>query len=204
MTQQQSTMTLLRHGLPESSQSEQIFRGVTDDLLTELGWQQMTNALNSLTALDLVISSPLRRCYDFAHKLAIDLNLPLQVFEELKEINFGQWDGQSIQQIELDYADKLKKFWQNPIENTPPNGESVLDFQQRVINCWNNILTENKGKNCLFIIHGGVQKIILAQILEMPVNAIHNIEVPYACSSTIQIYYSETGYVSTLKSHGKC
>ena len=149
------------------------------------------------------MTSPLRRCSEFAKELSDERALPLQQLETLKEINFGQWEGKSARQIESETDSLLKKFWQNPIEHTPPDGEPLLEFQQRVLACWNDIIIRNKGKNCLIISHGGVQKIILAQVLKMPVEAIHTIEVPYACCSVIQVYYSETGFLTTLKSHGE-
>ena len=200
MNQQQSTMTLLRHGEPLGGP---IFRGITDDALTESGWQQMTHAVKKMPGFELILTSPLRRCSKFAKELSDERALPLQQLETLKEINFGQWEGKSARQIESESASLLKKFWQNPIENTPPDGEPLLEFQQRVLACWNDIIIANKGKNCLIISHGGVQKIILAQVLNMPVEAIHTIEVPYACCSVIQVYYSGTGFLSTLKSHGE-
>ncbi|MCU7967191.1 MAG: histidine phosphatase family protein, partial [gamma proteobacterium symbiont of Bathyaustriella thionipta] len=59
MKQEKSTITLLRHGEPEGGT---VFRGITDDLLTEMGWQQMNDAVNTLKNIDIILSSPLRRC----------------------------------------------------------------------------------------------------------------------------------------------
>ncbi|MDX2506433.1 MAG: histidine phosphatase family protein [Gammaproteobacteria bacterium] len=198
-TQQFSTVILLRHGQPQGGQ---VFRGATDDVLTEQGWKQMANAVSGLTDIELIMTSPLRRCCEFAVKLADQRALPLLQLEALKEIDFGQWEGKSAQQIESESSAELHRFWQNPIENTPPAGEPLLEFQQRVIDCWHELIMGNRGKNCLIISHGGVQKVILSEVLKMPVQAMHNIEVPYACSSMIHVYYSATEYLTTLKSHG--
>ncbi len=151
--------------------------------------------------VDHIISSPLKRCYDFAENLSKTHSLPLEITEELKEINFGLWEGQSVQSIKDNEGDRLNKFWQDPLNNTPPEGEPVLDFQNRVVSCWNKLLMAQSGRNCLLIAHGGVQKMILADVLKMPVHAIHNIEVPYACCSTFQVYYNGPDVLVTLKSH---
>jgi len=186
------------HELPTSP----IFRGITDDVLSAIGWQQMDNAVRELSDIDNIICSPLRRCSEFARKLARQRGLSLRQSDALKEINFGQWEGQSVQQIASESGPELKNFWQNPLANTPPGGEPVLEFQHRVIEFWQQFLTASKGQNSLIITHGGVQKIILATVLDMPVQAVHNIEVPYACCSKIQVYYSDAEIVTTLKFHG--
>jgi len=199
MKQEKSTITLLRHGEPQGGK---IFRGITDDLLTDTGWQQMHDAMDFLDNHDLIFSSPLRRCADFAEKVAAQQALPLHKAEALQEINFGQWEGQSVAQLVAQENSKLTDFWRDPIANTPPGGESVQDFQQRVISFWHELIMKQKGKKCLLVTHGGVQKMILAEVLRMPIQAIHNIEVGYACCSTLQVYYSDKDYCVTLKSHG--
>ncbi|MCW8929978.1 MAG: alpha-ribazole phosphatase family protein [Gammaproteobacteria bacterium] len=197
-----ATIIVLRHGEPESNNtSEKIFRGITDDPLTKQGWRQMTTAFESLNDIDYMFTSPLKRCSEFAHQIANKHRLPIQTIDALQEINFGQWDGQPVQKIADDYPEQLKLFWENPSDYTPPDGEPVLDFQKRVTTFWNTLLPAQKGKSCLLVAHGGVQKMILAQVLKMPVEAIHGIEVPYACCSTFQVYYTGTEIITTLKSH---
>lgn len=202
---QSSTFILLRHGEPSDSLlSEKIFRGITDNTLTKKGWQQMSDAVSkhaSIEKLDHIISSPLKRCYDFSESLSTKHSLPLKIISALKEIDFGQWDGQTVQSVKDNDGDRLDKFWQDPLNNTPPDGEPVLAFQTRVVACWNELLMKHRGKNCLLVSHGGVQKMILAEILKMPIHTIHNIEVPYACCTTLQVYYNGPKFLVTLKSH---
>ncbi len=204
--QKSSTIILLRHGEPSSSNasgssSQRIFRGITDDVLTQKGWQQMSSAVKNINDIDIILTSPLKRCAEFASKLSDEHSLPLEIIDDLREIDFGQWDGKSVQDVAENDAQQLKKFWQNPLANTPPGGEPVADFQKRIISFWNELLMTQRGKNCLLILHGGVQKMILAEVLQMPVQAIHNIEVPYACCSTFRVYYNAQEYFTTLKSH---
>jgi len=60
------TLDLLRHGQPEGGN---VFRGRTDHPLTEEGWQQMYQSCEN-RQWDVIITSPLSRCQEFAHKLA--------------------------------------------------------------------------------------------------------------------------------------
>lgn len=202
MNQALSTIMLLRHGEPKGSpSSEHVFRGITDHKLTQNGWQEMHSALQHIDDFEQILTSPLKRCFEFAEALSKKRGVPLAVINELKEINFGQWDGQSVQSIEKNDGERLRKFWQNPSANTPPGGEPVVNFQKRVVSSWHELLLAQRGKNCLLITHGGVQKIILAEVLKMPIEAIHNIEVPYACCTTFNVYYNKDEIITTLKSH---
>lgn len=203
-----SRVILLRHGEPDDGDnlsskkpSQKIFRGITDDPLTDKGWQQMSDTLENIENIEQVFTSPLIRCSEFANKFSMDNALPLDVIDALKEINFGEWEGQLVQKISENQNEQLKQFWENPMEYTPPCGEPVIDFQKRVITFWHKFLTEQRNKTTLIVLHGGVQKMILAEVLKMPVQAIHNIEVPYACCSIIQVYYNGSEYLTTLKSH---
>ena len=161
----------------------------------------MSMALKNQLAVDQIFASPLKRCSEFSNQFSTENNLPIQICEELKEINFGQWDGQPVQKIAEDYGKELEMFWKMPLEYTPPAGEPVLEFKSRIISFWNKLLNAHRGQTCLIVSHGGVQKIILAEVLKMPIEAIHNIEVPYACCSTIEVYYHDNDFMCTLKSH---
>jgi broad specificity phosphatase PhoE len=205
-----STITILRHGQPEdqhnpSTNTPPIFRGATDDPLSSVGWSQMNTAIEHLKnrdiAINSIITSPLKRCVKFAQQLSQQQAIPLETIDALKEINFGQWDGVSVQLIAEKYPQHLHLFWQDPMNHPPPEGELLGHFQQRILNVWQQLLIRQKGKHCLLISHGGVQKIILAEVLNMPIQAIHNIEIPYACCSTFQIYHDNNPPLVTLKLH---
>ena len=204
---------LLRHGLTEDHElldGKAVLRGRTDTPLSHTGWQQMHKALEGLNFQQLV-SSPLQRCAAFAGFVAKQKQLALTIEPDLQEIDFGQWDGQTTETIASHSKEALLQFWSDPVKNTPPDAESLTDFYRRVVQCWNTILRtpqiqnpqkSQKPLDTLLVIHAGVQKIILAHILDMPLSAIHNIEVPYACCSTIQVYYNEDDIKATLKQHG--
>ncbi|MCP3852082.1 MAG: alpha-ribazole phosphatase family protein [Gammaproteobacteria bacterium] len=210
---EQTKIIIIRHGEPASSNDslEKIFRGVTDDLLTQEGWLQMAKALKSHTHIDQIFTSPLLRCYQFASQYAEKNQIPLKTIEALKEINFGDWDGKPVRLIAEHSAKQLQQFWKNPLLYTPPGGEPVADFKNRVLFFWNDLVVKCQGKTCLLITHGGVQKIILSEVLNMPIEAMHNIEVPYACCSSFEVYYFENKehenkvhedeWTATLKSH---
>lgn len=191
---------LLRHG---ETIDESCFRGHTDDPLSETGWQQMLSALDQYKS-ETVITSPLIRCAKFATQWTDQKNITAKEMSEFKEINFGDWDGLTAEQIKVTNEKELKDFWSNPAKNTPPNGESLVDFQQRVMTGLQNLITNHKDQNILLITHGGVIRIIIAHVLSMPLNKLLSLELPLASMSRIRITFDdhENQYFS-LVSHAK-
>ena len=96
---------ILRHGQPQGGD---VIRGRIDHPLSDEGWQQMFKAAGARNAADTataliksppwteIISSPLQRCRQFAERLTDQHQLPLQVQDQLQEIDYGVWDGLPI------------------------------------------------------------------------------------------------------------
>ena len=188
----------MRHGEVDD---KAVFRGHTDDPLNKLGYRQMTDALTNYST-DIVVSSPLCRCADFTKKWCGENNQTMTVVHDFTEINFGDWDGKSIEQIETHNKSALRDFWNDPVNNTPPNAESLSDFKQRIIQAWERLIAEYKDKNILLITHGGVIKMIIAHILSVPMDKLLSIEVPLASITRIRVSFDEQSQVyCSLVSH---
>jgi alpha-ribazole phosphatase len=91
--------------------------------------------------------------------------LRLQFEPELREMNFGQWDGIAFDAMPPEQWQQLENFWQQPAQVTPPQGETLQLFQRRVVRAWERMCAHNPGEHQLVICHGGVIRIILAHIL---------------------------------------
>jgi alpha-ribazole phosphatase len=185
---------VLRHGEPVGGAR---YRGRTDDALSETGWQQMADAVK-LKGANLsgktppwtdIISSPLSRCADFARQLSNTHQRKLHIEPRLAEIDFGDWENMSSQQIMAHEPDRLKQYWNDPINITPPNGERLSAFNSRVTAAWNDILTQHAAggnEHLLIVTHGGTLRIILSQVLAMPLTSLFSIDAPYACLTRFQ------------------
>lgn len=178
---------LLRHGEPQGDQ--QIFRGRTDDPLSAVGWQQMKNTIGEHRPWDTIVCSPAIRCARFAENLAVRLSLPIEQDEQLWELDFGKWDGKPFSDIKRSSPELLSRFWHDPVKTTPPGGEPLLQFQQRILNAWNQLQHNSQGKHCLIITHSGPIRVIIGYILGIPLNSLLTLELPYACLSRIRVYF---------------
>ncbi len=157
-------LDLLRHG--ETTLSHTL-RGHLDDALTEHGWLQMQSTiqqyLDAQVHWDVIISSPLQRCQNFAAAFAKQLELPLLLNAEIKEMYFGDWEGVSTQTIYENEPELLANFWQFPTQYHAPNGESLHQFQQRALHGFNEIYVQMQQHNwnkALIVTHGGVIKLL--------------------------------------------
>ena len=166
---------LLRHGEPEGGSR---YRGNRiDDPLTEKGWQQMWSGVGEKQTWDVIITSPLLRCFDFANKLAEQRNIPVVVDEQFKEIGFGVWEGKIKSELKIKREKEFNAFYADPVFNTPEGAEPVGDFFIRVASAFNNVRTQHTGKNILIIAHAGVIRAIVTHVINAPVECMYKLNV---------------------------
>jgi len=189
-----TTIDLLRHGEPDGGPR---YRGHRDDPLTELGWRQMSAAVDGLGGSEAgwsqIVSSPLQRCADFARQLAGQSGLPLALEPDLREIHFGQWEGKDSAQLLREDPHRLQRYWADPQAVTPPGGESLARFQQRVGRAWTRLLQRHSGGHLLLITHGGVMRVLLNTMLGIPPRAMFGIHIPYASLSRLRVEHHPDG-----------
>lgn len=194
-----TTIDLLRNGVVED---DAVFCGSTDDLLTDQGWQQMVKALENKNDWDLIVSSPLQRCREFAELIASEDDIDIEVDRNFDEIDFGLWEGFSPEQIMEEEAELLNAWWQSPTKLTPPKGEDFHQFQSRVLKAFKEIVENNSGKKILIVSDSWAIRVILMHILGLHGEQLFRINVDYACLSQIQIHHDEVGQQGCLISHG--
>lgn len=194
-----TTIDLLRHGDVEGGRK---YRGQLDDPLSELGWQQLRSVTENKQNWQHIISSPLKRCSEFAEELAQSLKLPLNNESEFKEVSFGLWEGKTADELLKSDPENIKRYWNDPIQETPPQGENLLSFEKRILAAWQKILNDYKGGHVLLISHAGVMRIILCHILGMPVTELFKLDIGLAKASRIQVEHAEGEAWPRLIFHG--
>jgi len=162
---------LLRRGEVEGPVA--IARGSgTDVPLTETGWAQMNliaQTLHHEGSLTSIASSPLTRCSHFAEQFGIETAIPLTILPDMREIDFGDWEGKQAEEIQE--KELLSRFMENPDALQLPGGESFDQFANRIIESWESWLTGASGEHRLLISHGLVQRVLLSHLLAMPISS---------------------------------
>ena len=160
------TLDLLRHG---ETADGAIYRGRTDSLLTGQGRMQMEQTLTvhgQQSPWQAVYSSPLQRCLHVARDYADQQGLPLVEDARLQELDFGAWEGQTLEQVWRDYPEQSELFWQHPDKHPPPDGESIQALQQR-LGLLLAELYQSEYQQLLLITHGGVIRALVAGVLDI-------------------------------------
>lgn len=118
-------LLLIRHG--QTGGNRQRYVGWEDLPLDEVGVAQARAVAELLAGerIDAVYASPLSRALDTARPLAEARGLPIQVREELKEIDYGRYQG-------LLKADQPLKLRHEHLVAPMPGGESLHDVFLRV------------------------------------------------------------------------
>lgn len=209
-------LVFLRHG---HCQGGEILRGKTDVALSEQGQIQMQQAFDSLALCPVAVySSPLKRCAIFSDFIAKQHLLPITLLDSLQEIDFGQWDGQTWQALYQLHQAQLDAYWANPWQhdNTPPEGEHLVDFSARVKQSLlqiirqmlNSIDAEIQGESLnsaklasetliselpnqvLIVTHGGVMRCVMALLLgaEGQTGVFTQLQLPYAALMTVDVF----------------
>lgn len=185
MNRYTTVIDLMRHGEPEGGR---MFRGTRDDPLSATGWQQMRTVAAEFRSWDVVVSSPLRRCREFAEQLAGRHGLPVEIDPQFREIGFGAWEGLTAEHVEAGFPGALAEYWRAPESYTPPGGEPLVRFDARIESAWDGLLERQRGRHVLLVCHGGVIRACLRQVLGLPLANIWRIDVPYAAPSRVRIH----------------
>ena len=194
-----TVIDLLRHGEVEGGSK---YRGQQDDPLTSYGWQQLRDVTSQPQQWQQIITSPLKRCSDFADELAERHSLPIEKRTAFKEISFGLWEGKTAEQLLTSDEQAIRAYWNDPVNSTPPQGENLLTFANRVQAGWDELLSEFQGKHLLLICHAGVMRVIICHVLGMPFTEIFKLDVGLATVSRIQIDYADGVNWPRLIFHG--
>lgn len=168
-------LILIRHGKPEMKTGEKIFLGRTDMHIDEEGRKQMETVAAmcpvSIQKLWVSTSSRCRESADVFLKKYLSEhpeNKPeIHYMDELQEINMGQWDGKSFEEIKREYPLEYEKRGENLAGYCVPGGESFLMVQKRAVCALQEIL-RNPKENHVLITHLGVMRTLYCCFKGLP------------------------------------
>jgi ribonuclease H / adenosylcobalamin/alpha-ribazole phosphatase len=178
---------LLRHGDTELS-PEHRFSGLSDLPLSADGTRQARAAACHLatgTPIDVVVSSPLQRAVDTAAIAAGELGLTAVVDEDLRETDFGAWEGLTLAEIQQRWP-AAAAAWRRDPEQKPPGGESFTDTAHRVNRACERLLRDHGGKTVLVVSHITPIKIMLCRALGVPLGTLYRLYLGSACINEIR------------------
>jgi alpha-ribazole phosphatase/probable phosphoglycerate mutase len=163
---------MARHGQTEWN-SVTRYQGKTDVPLNEIGRLQAARLAARLSSWEpeRLFTTPLCRARETAEivrrRLRMDEKPGLSILDDLAEIDFGDWEGHTIPEIEGKYAMLYGRWREDPSQVTPPNGESLPQILERVGRALETIL-EGDAERILVVGHGGIMRACLVRLLGVP------------------------------------
>src|SRR5258708_31099750 len=182
-----TTTTLLRHGDTRLSPDRRL-SGLRALPLSPSGPRQARAAACRLAAgapIDAVVSSPLQRAAATAAIAAGELGLTAVIDDDLRETDFGDWDGFTLAEIQQRWP-AAAEVWRRDPEQAPPGGESFAATAHRVNRACDRLLRDHGGQTVLVVSHITPIKILLCQALGVPLGTLYRLYFGSARINEIQ------------------
>jgi len=178
---------LLRHGEVEA-RYHRIFGGRIDMELSPRGHEQAKALAGWLRAVhfNAIYSSPMKRAQQTLAPLAAHSPAAPRTVDDLREVDFGAWTGLSWQQVHEQFNVSAFDWLHMLEEGAIPGAESAANLRARVEPCLRRILTECRGQTAAIVCHGGVIRMLLAVLLQLPVPKLAHFDIEYASATVVE------------------
>jgi probable phosphoglycerate mutase len=176
---------LMRHGKPQFPDDKRYIYGQTDFPLSDAGKKQAKAIGGALASvpMDRIISSDLIRAADTADIVAGLQKKKLCAVERdpsLREINMGEWDGLTKDEIAEGYVDIFRERGQDVENTTPPGGESLERLRVRGTGAFERITEESRDlRNILITAHGAIIWSVVSGLFDMPLGNLFRFGLDY-------------------------
>ncbi|MBD5133240.1 MAG: histidine phosphatase family protein [Clostridiales bacterium] len=151
---------LVRHG-QSTGNERQLFFGVRDYPLTELGREQAKQAADKLREVEFTrcVSSPLSRAWDTAMICAEGRFVVPEACPALREQDMGELEGLTWGAAEARFGDQIGRLLSDWFHTAPPGGEPPQQMLARVGGCVDGLI--RRGEDTLVAAHNGSLSLIL-------------------------------------------
>jgi broad specificity phosphatase PhoE len=161
------TLILVRHG-ETTHNAAGITQGWNDSALSDRGAEQVRRLAERIAKMQptAIYSSPLGRAMLTANAIAEASGLPIQTIEDLREMNYGGWEGKSFLDVRRDDVEIFEK-WMSDADCPCPEGESHNDVRQR----FERAMASIDSERAVVVAHGTAIRIGVTALLNVPVMA---------------------------------
>jgi broad specificity phosphatase PhoE len=193
--QRPTQLALIRHGEVEAAY-QRVFGGRIDMNLSPRGHEQATALAKWLARqpLNAVYASPMKRVQQTLAPFAKNNGWSARAItvNDLREIDFGDWTGLTWDAVAEKFG--VSAFqWLTELERGGiANAENTRAYRERIEPCVRDILQKHPGENVAVFCHGGVIRMILAILLDVPLPRMAGFEIDYASVTNVAILPNKT------------
>ncbi len=182
-------LILVRHAENDYTRRGYLAGRIDGVHLNSRGREQAQALADLLAKLPIkgIYSSPLERAIETADPLARKCNLHIQTHPGLIEIDYGEWQGQSLKKLQ---RNRLWKVLQHtPASMYFPGGEGVMEAQFRACKTVREIALDYGEKDWVVCFsHADIIKLVIAQFLGMPIETYQRLTIGLASISMIYLH----------------
>ncbi|MEV7212612.1 bifunctional RNase H/acid phosphatase [Kitasatospora cineracea] len=187
-----TTLVLLRHGETPLTPLKR-FSGSTgsDPGLSEKGRWQAERAAEALAArgtVQAVVASPMLRTRQTAEAAARRLGLEVRIEEDLRELDFGAWEGLGFAEVMERHPADLTSWLGSADAKPTGSTESLHTLARRVARARDRIVRQHAGRTVLVVSHVSPIKTLVRLALGAPPDSVHRMELSAAALCAVQYY----------------
>ena len=181
-----TTLHLIRHAEVEA-RYQSVFGGRIDMNLSPLGHIQAATLANYLRPqkFDRIFSSPMKRVQQTLAPMLQQMRPAPIILPNLYEVDFGDWTGLTFTEVKARYGYDAYHWLDLLDAGTIPNAENMTNYRSRIDACLQEILRQSAGQTVGVFCHGGVIRMLLALLLNLPFAEMDRFEVEYTSLSTV-------------------
>jgi probable phosphoglycerate mutase len=163
-------------------------QGQSNTKLTQRGIVQAEKIARRLKAENIktIYTSDLERAYRTATIIGDSIGANVIKIKELREINFGLWQGLTINEIKELYSDEHTLWMKEPHKLTIKGAESLIKVKERTMSTVNLILKKHYKENIAIVSHSAVIKVIILSILDIDLSNYNKISLDNSSLSIIE------------------
>ena len=177
---------LIRHG--DTDYVDEALAGRIDSPLNAEGIMQSLRVAEALKHLSIhaIYASPLIRTQQTAQPLANFLHLEVKINNDLNQVNFGDWQGLSFDELIQDPNWKI--FQENPALAKIPGGEDGFMVRERVSTATIILISQHPDDALIAIFsHGSIIRHTISYFIGLPLENLNQIRIAPASISTLTI-----------------
>ncbi|MGX4598295.1 histidine phosphatase family protein [Faecalimicrobium sp. JNUCC 81] len=181
-------LILVRHALTNDNQDSRL-SGHIDSMVSEEGKKQIKKLTNYLknVHIDKIYTTTSKRTKDTVYELSNLKYINIIEKENLKEINFGDFEGMTFDEIKSKYPEEFQKIINEGYNYKYPNGESLIMTYGRVAKEVDEIILNNKDKTVLICSHGGTIRNIITHLISSSYEYHWNFRIDNASISILEV-----------------
>lgn len=136
---------------------------------------------------DAIYASPMKRVQQTLIPLLRNEVPPPTILEGLREVDFGDWTGLTWDEVREKFG--VSAFeWIHQLEGGKIlNAESGTSYRSRIESCIREIVRDQPEKKTVVLCHGGVIRVMLAIMLDLPLTKTAQFEVEHASVTHLEL-----------------